>query len=182
MPLSPKDLTQAMPAYDEEFLDAARPTAKPPRGIGVSGDSRREPSNSPFPPPPAGVTGHEPRIEPARKASGELEAVREFTRASVRESVAPKEAWAEALEQHAQELRRVSAANLDQFRVVNEEIDEHEERLKRIESNATDAAVSSSAVQKLLTGFLPPKVVLGLVALWSGIQAVIQLVQALRGH
>lgn len=170
MPIKPQDRTQAMKAYDEEILDNARPTARP-----LKGDVRRE-SNSPFPPAPG-----KPQ-EPARKASGEMEAVK----ALVRESVAPKEAWAVALETTAKELRtelsRVSDANLDKFRVVDDEIDEHEERLKRIETNSTDAAVSSSAVQKLLTGFLPPKVVLGLVALWSGIQAIIQLVQALRGH
>lgn len=181
MPIRPQDRTQAMPAYDDEILDASRPTAKPPRGIGVSGDSRREATNSPFPLPS--------KAPEARKASGEMQAVK----ALVRESVAPKEAWAVALEETAKELRhelsRVSDANLDKFRVVDGElnehetrVDEHEERLKRIESNSTDAAVSSGAVQKLLSGFLPPKLVMGIAALGAIIQGALQIWQALRGH
>lgn len=168
--------------FDDTILDNARPTS-PVK------DARVEPV-TPLPSPP-----RMPSPEP-RKASGEMEAVK----ALVRESVAPKEAWAAALEETAKELRvelsRVSDANLDRFRVVDGELtehesraDEHEARLKRIESNSGASAVSSnaaaessSAVVKLFSGFLPPKLVMGIAALGALVQAIIQAVQLLRGH
>jgi hypothetical protein len=152
-------------------------------------DARVEPE-TPLPAPPRMPS------PPVRRASGEVEAVK----ALVRESQAPKEAWAKALEDHAKELRtelmRTSQENLDKFRVVDGELtehesraDEHEARLKRIESNSGASAVSSGAaaassseVVKLFSGFLPPKLVMGIAALGALVQAIIQAVQLLRGH
>ena len=151
-----------------------------------------------MPAPAATPRVRDARVEPesplATKASaiivGDLRAV-------VSASSAPKADAAAALEQLAATLReelRVSAArssqeNLEQDARValelvaaNTLIKEHDERIMRIETSSRNAASSAGAVEKLLSGVFPPKVVLGFVAVWSAIQAVIQIIATIRGH
>lgn len=138
------------------------------------------PPKLPGPPP---IPREEPVTPPPPpvRPSGEVEAVR----AVIRESAAPKEAWATALEEEAkrlrQEMARNSQENLERDAEAAKAIIEHDERIKRIEASSSSAAASSGELVRLLSGFLPPKVVGGLLAAWAVLQTVVQLISLVKG-
>jgi len=139
------------------------------------------------------------RVEPdtpqaMRKVSGEI-LVGEL-RAVTSASVAPKADWASALEAHAADIRseiklaemRSSQDNLEQdartglaLAERDQELADHDARIKRIETTSASAASSSAQVEKFLSGFLPPKAVGAILGLLGLIQIAFSLYQALRG-
>lgn len=183
MPLSPKDRTQAMPAYDEEFLDASRPTAKPPKGIGVSGDSRREPSNSPFPPP--GKVPVEP-TEPQRYISNEMRAVKASTRppspdVMIAALQAEVNAWHAKFAQVAEHQAQLSASDLTQSKDIAAVIREVRALAPNNAQGAEKATEAAKAAEdaKAATGKLDAKAWVTLVVTVLG--ALIGLIRALKG-
>ena len=138
----------------------------------------------------------EPETPPAiRRASGEM--LLGELRAVVSASVAPKAEWAAALEALAADTRaeikrselRNSQDNLEQdartglaLAERDQELADHDARIKRIETTSASAASSSAQVEKFLSGFLPPKAVGAILGVMGLIQILFSLYEAIRGN
>jgi hypothetical protein len=64
----------------------------------------------------------------------------------------------------------------------DQELADHDARIRRIETTSASAASSSAQVEKFLSGFLPPKAVGAILGVMGLIQILFSLYQAIRGN